>query len=971
MAIYKTDLTQPLAVPSVDYSSAARAIEAGGKAKVAGITAVADIASKVYSNYREEDIKNTTYKGLNAEQTVASYFKSHQLAAEAQGKMLNTQRLAAEEQQRLAEIGMSDMYGYEADSEDFGAKSRAQLKTYENALVGLKKAAEGGMKNEEFVTRVATIAKNAIAKYPYMEDEIRKKIGDITGLVGADQFAIRKFVQDRFGGSGSAGGTGSKGVKSPEALLQDQDKFIADNSPFSQAQVNALRLENPPEYRRLLNDANNKRTAELAVTQQKTTIDQFRGRNEIKAIRDTNGYGTLVQTYATQLFTTDSVPTVLTTFKELATGIQTGKLDISARSLETEAKIFTNNMISHINTAKEKALADLNKVGDSYTKEDYDFFKAKIEQAAKDLTEQYSGKGSMIGMVAALAQKENASVEEITTQMKMYQDVFATEGNRPILAAIAMGGEAEKDIAKQYPNQYKIVKDHMERSRSLGGRLDSLKMGRGLVYIQQRVAQAMLGVVGDYTNYVNPYEVGDGFDAQFTSLEDAQQAVEEQRAGVEAVQLTAQQVLDNTLTLDSEKKIKNIIKVAINEQQATGVGAQRLALTFNKTKKQIAEKITGSNFTVLRDEVAETNIAVVERLADAKAMYERQFGARINFMVAPDKTLQAAMPTKPFMIRKNGSPTSPLTPEGMQYLRDMKAYKQFQQSYGNIMITAAYGPALVTDKSPFEHATQIANAINNNLPYEFMPQAGAGRGQAEGSPGITNYNYETGEVKPPSIYSGTQAEREAYDAQQRSRMAEGQAVLEAQDAAMKSVAEPSNQTLARRSSAAARKEIGASMPVTSKNDGASEVNALISQGKQAWSKVPYNDKRFDLYAMHLERQYDLPPNLLVAIKNAGERSNPDATSKAGAQGLMQFMPSTRKLENGLFQHDPFNPFESMEAAARYLQFTLENQYSGNVAAAIADYNGGPRQAELVLVGKDPTARETKNYLDRVLKSLQG
>jgi len=118
----------------------------------------------------------------------------------------------------------------------------------------------------------------------------------------------------------------------------------------------------------------------------------------------------------------------------------------------------------------------------------------------------------------------------------------------------------------------------------------------------------------------------------------------------------------------------------------------------------------------------------------------------------------------------------------MQYLRDMKAYQQFQQSYGNTMLTAAYGPALVTDKRPFEHATQIANAINNNLPYEFMPQGDAGRGQAEGSPGITNYNYETGEVKRPSIYSGTQAEREAYNEQQRGKIATNVAKLEGNQA---------------------------------------------------------------------------------------------------------------------------------------------------------------------------------------------
>jgi soluble lytic murein transglycosylase-like protein len=75
---------------------------------------------------------------------------------------------------------------------------------------------------------------------------------------------------------------------------------------------------------------------------------------------------------------------------------------------------------------------------------------------------------------------------------------------------------------------------------------------------------------------------------------------------------------------------------------------------------------------------------------------------------------------------------------------------------------------------------------------------------------------------------------------------------------------------------------------------------------------------------------------------------------------MQFMDSTRAK----YQHNTDDPFESIDAAGRYLSDTLK-QYKGNAMAAIADYNGGPRQAKPVMEGQTPPAAETQEYLKRV------
>lgn len=134
------------------------------------------------------------------------------------------------------------------------------------------------------------------------------------------------------------------------------------------------------------------------------------------------------------------------------------------------------------------------------------------------------------------------------------------------------------------------------------------------------------------------------------------------------------------------------------------------------------------------------------------------------------------------------------------------------------------------------------------------------------------------------------------------------------------------------------------------------------QGRRA---LRYNAPELDDYARMVEQANNLPPGLIVALKNAGEKSGSDAVSPKGALGVMQFMPDTwTKFGEG----DPRDPVASIQAAGRYLAATLK-QYGGNVDAVIADYNGGPRQANRVVKGEAPKAKETADYLGRVQRYM--
>ncbi len=127
-------------------------------------------------------------------------------------------------------------------------------------------------------------------------------------------------------------------------------------------------------------------------------------------------------------------------------------------------------------------------------------------------------------------------------------------------------------------------------------------------------------------------------------------------------------------------------------------------------------------------------------------------------------------------------------------------------------------------------------------------------------------------------------------------------------------------------------------------------------------KLKYNAPELDAYAVQAAEANGVPPAILLAIKNAGERSNSNQTSPVGAQGVMQFMPATAK-EMGVA--DPRDPAQSIDGAARYMR-KLFDAY-GSWDAAVAHYNGGGSQAAIVRSGGKPTYPETAAYLERVQK----
>ena len=117
----------------------------------------------------------------------------------------------------------------------------------------------------------------------------------------------------------------------------------------------------------------------------------------------------------------------------------------------------------------------------------------------------------------------------------------------------------------------------------------------------------------------------------------------------------------------------------------------------------------------------------------------------------------------------------------------------------------------------------------------------------------------------------------------------------------------------------------------------------------------------NLVSKYAERN-GLDEDFVKAVINQESGFNPNATSKCGAMGLMQLMPSTAQ---GLGVTNAYDAEQNIEGGTKYLK-GLMDRFGNDKSLALAAYNAGPGAVDKY--DGVPPYKETQNYVRSILSS---
>jgi soluble lytic murein transglycosylase-like protein len=144
---------------------------------------------------------------------------------------------------------------------------------------------------------------------------------------------------------------------------------------------------------------------------------------------------------------------------------------------------------------------------------------------------------------------------------------------------------------------------------------------------------------------------------------------------------------------------------------------------------------------------------------------------------------------------------------------------------------------------------------------------------------------------------------------------------------------------------------------------ASTLSSVLDSTSDGSTTDP-DDGSYDAEIDASSAQEGVDPALVRAIVAHESGFNANATSTAGAQGLMQLMPETAQ---GLGVTDSYDPAQNI-AGGTHLIRTLLDRYDGNLGLALAAYNAGPGAVDRA--GGIPPYGETQAYVRDVIANYQ-
>lgn len=124
-------------------------------------------------------------------------------------------------------------------------------------------------------------------------------------------------------------------------------------------------------------------------------------------------------------------------------------------------------------------------------------------------------------------------------------------------------------------------------------------------------------------------------------------------------------------------------------------------------------------------------------------------------------------------------------------------------------------------------------------------------------------------------------------------------------------------------------------------DNAAPPERSPAEGNISISKGSSKNPGLDDLIRDKANAYGVDENLVRSVIRMESGGNPKATSRVGAMGLMQLMPSTAEM---LGVKDAYDPEQNLDGGIRYLKSLLE-KYNGREDLSLAAYHSGPSRVD--------------------------
>ena len=141
--------------------------------------------------------------------------------------------------------------------------------------------------------------------------------------------------------------------------------------------------------------------------------------------------------------------------------------------------------------------------------------------------------------------------------------------------------------------------------------------------------------------------------------------------------------------------------------------------------------------------------------------------------------------------------------------------------------------------------------------------------------------------------------------------------------------------------------------------GTSQVNGYL--GAQAPQAKGDNIGSLETVIYSMAQKYGVDPTLIQQVVKAESGFNSNATSQAGAMGLMQLMPGTAA------SYGVQNAYDATQNLDGGFLKDLLDRFQGSIPLSLAAYNAGPGAVEKY--DGVPPYKETQAYVQKIMAGL--